>query len=243
LTFPRALPVGDAALTLELGDALDAATNARVLSLDRDLARSPFDGFREAVPTHRSLLVLYDPTATRFSAVARELLNRAARVTAAPAPGRRHEVPAVYGGEDGPDLAPLARGRGLPEADLVRLHARGEYTAFMLGFTPGFAYLGLVPEALESARQSTPRVRVPAGSVAVAGRLTGIYPVASPGGWRLIARTAVRLFDPLRAEPALITPGDRVRFIPWRSSRRSSPPRRLPRPRARRSSRCSTPDS
>ena len=214
MTFPRVLPVGDAALAVELGDGLDETTNACVRGLDDDLARRPFDGFREAVPTHRSLLVLYDSSVARYGALVGDLLTRAARVTAAPAPGRRHDVPAVYGGEDGPDLAPLARGRGLPEADLVRLHARGEYTAFMLGFTPGFAYLGLVPEALESARQSTPRVRVPAGSVAVAGRLTGIYPVASPGGWRLIARTSVRLFDPLRTEPALIAPGDRVRFIP-----------------------------
>jgi antagonist of KipI len=214
LTFPRIRPVGDAALTVELGDALDPATNARVRGLDDELARSSFDGFREAVPTHRSLLVLYDPSVARYGSLARDLLARAVRGTAAAPTGRRHDVPAVYGGKDGPDLAPLARGRGLAEADVVRLHAGSEYTVFMLGFTPGFAYLGLVPEALESSRQPTPRVRVPAGSVALAGRLTGIYPVASPGGWQLIARTSLRLFDPLRAEPALFAPGDRVRFVP-----------------------------
>ena len=120
----------------------------------------------------------------------------------------------MYGGEGGPDLAALARERGLSERDLVRLHAGGTYTAFMLGFTPGFAYLGLLPEALESPRRATPRVRVPAGSVAVAGRQTGIYPVASPGGWQIVGRTSLRLFDPFRAEPALFAPGDRVRFVP-----------------------------
>ena len=120
----------------------------------------------------------------------------------------------VYGGESGPDLAELACERGLSERDLVRLHADGTYTAFMLGFTPGFAYLGLLPEALESPRRATPRVRVPAGSVAVAGRLTGIYPVSSPGGWQIVGRTSLRLFDPFRAEPALFAPGDRVRFVP-----------------------------
>ena len=120
----------------------------------------------------------------------------------------------VYGGESGPDLAVLARERGLSERDLVRLHAGGPYVVFMLGFTPGFAYLGLLPEALECPRHATPRVRVPAGSVGVAGRQTGIYPVASPGGWRLIGRTSRRLFDPFRAEPALLAPGDRVRFVP-----------------------------
>jgi len=214
LSFPRVLPVGDAALTVELGDALSSATNARVLSLDRDLALAPFEGFREAVPSHRSLLVLFDPTAARFDALATGLVARAARARAAPLPGWLHEVPVVYGGENGPDLAALGRERGLSEADLVRLHAGGLYTAFMLGFTPGFAYLGLLPEALESPRLATPRIRVPAGSVAVAGRQTGIYPVASPGGWRLVGRTSVRLFDPFRAEPALFAPGDRVRFLP-----------------------------
>jgi len=214
LSFPRVWPVGDAALTVELGDALSPATNARVLSLDRDLAKAPFEGFREAVPSHRSLLVLFDPAAARFGALASRLLARAARGGTPPDPGRLHEVPVVYGGESGPDLAALARGRDLSEADLVRLHAGGLYTAFMLGFTPGFAYLGLLPEALESARHATPRVRVPAGSVAVAGRQTGIYPVASPGGWRLVGRTSRRLFDPFRAEPALFAPGDRVRFLP-----------------------------
>jgi KipI family sensor histidine kinase inhibitor len=214
LSFPRVLPVGDAALTVELGDALDPATNARVLSLDRDLALAPFEGFREAVPSHRSLLVLFDPAVAPFGALASGLVARAARGWAARAPGRFHEVPVVYGGESGPDLAALARERGLSEAEFVRLHGGAPYTVFMLGFTPGFAYLGLLPESLESPRRATPRVRVPAGSVAVAGRQTGIYPVASPGGWRLVGRTSRRLFDPLRAEPALFAPGDRVRFLP-----------------------------
>jgi antagonist of KipI len=214
LSFPRVLPVGDAALTVELGDALSAATSARVLALDRDLAATPFEGFREAVPTHRSLLVLFDPAAARFGTVASGLVARASRGGATPAPGRLHEVEVVYGGESGPDLADLARERSLAEADVVRLHAGQPYAVFMLGFTPGFAYLGLLPEALESSRRATPRVRVPAGSVAVAGRQTGIYPVASPGGWRLVGRTSLRLFDPFRAEPALFAPGDRVRFVP-----------------------------
>jgi KipI family sensor histidine kinase inhibitor len=214
LTFPRVLPVGDAAVTVELGDRLDPATNARVRALDRDLVRAPFDGFREAVPSLRSLLVVYDPSAVRFGAVAANLLGRAERGAAPPDPGRRHLVRAVYGGESGPDLAPLARSRGLTEAAFVGLHAGVEYTAFMLGFTPGFAYLGLLPDELEFPRLATPRVRVPAGSVAVAGRLTAIYPVASPGGWQLVARTSLRLFDPSREEPALLAPGDRVRFAP-----------------------------
>jgi KipI family sensor histidine kinase inhibitor len=212
LSLTRVLPLGSAGFSVELGDTLDDATNARVRALDRELALRPFPGFVEAVPTLRSLLVLYDERAVRPMAVARELAARLDVESAPLRPGRLHEVPTLYGGDAGPDLAALARKRGIEERELVRLHASCEYTAFMLGFKPGFAYLGLLPPQLECARHQTPRVRVPAGSVAVAGRQTGIYPVTSPGGWQLIGRTSLRLFDPFREEPALIGPGDRVRF-------------------------------
>ena len=209
------LPLGNAGWSVELGDTLDFATNARVRALDRELAERPFPGFVEAVPTLRSLLVVYDDRSVRPAAVGRELALRLGSLESAPSvSGRLHEVPTRYGGDAGSDLLPLARGLGLTERELVRLHASGEYTAFMLGFKPGFPYLGLVPPELECARHKTPRVRVPAGSVGLAGRQTGIYPVTSPGGWQLIGRTSQRLFDPLREEPALVSPGDRVRFVP-----------------------------
>jgi antagonist of KipI len=214
LSFPRLAPLGSAAYCVELGDSLASETNARVRALDRELARRPFDGLREAVPTLRSLLVLYDVAAIRPAAVVRELETRLARLDAAPAtPGRLHALETRYGGEDGPDLVALARARGLSERELVALHTGSEYTAFMLGFKPGFAYLGLVPEPLACSRHATPRVRVPAGSVGLAGRQTGVYPVSSPGGWQLIGRTSVPLFDPWREQPSLIAPGDRVRFV------------------------------
>jgi KipI family sensor histidine kinase inhibitor len=230
LSFPRVLPVGDAAATVELGGVLDPRTSARVRALDLALARAPFDGFREAVPTHRSLLVLYDAGAVRFPSVARALLSLAASDAPPPPPGRLHRVEVAYGGDDGPDLEALARERGLSPAEAVRRHAAAEYTAFMLGFTPGFAYLGLLPEALECRRLETPRVRVPAGSVGLAGRQTGVYPVASPGGWRLVGRTALRLFDPFRDEPALLGPGDRVRFVPVAEAPPAEPGRQAPPP-------------
>jgi KipI family sensor histidine kinase inhibitor len=215
LTGPRVLPVGDAALTVELGHALDLRTNARVRALDRALRESPPPGVRETVPTLRSLLVLYDPTVVRFDAIARGIGTVAAAVAdEAEAEPRRHEIPARYGGEDGPDLAPLASMLGLAPAALAALHASAEYTALMLGFTPGFAYLGLLPGGLDVPRRDTPRVRVPAGSLAAAGAMTAVYPSASAGGWRLLGRTSVRFFDPWRAEPALVAPGDRVRFVP-----------------------------
>ncbi|HKC13460.1 MAG TPA: 5-oxoprolinase subunit PxpB, partial [Vicinamibacteria bacterium] len=212
--FPRVLPLGDSALTFEFGDRLDGVLNARVRALDRALAERPFPGFRESVPTHRSLLVLYDPHRSRFEEVSRLLRERAAAPTEEEARGRLVTIPTLYGGEEGPDLAEVAKARGLSEAELIARHSAPEYVAFMLGFTPGFAYLGPLPEALETPRRATPRLRVPAGSVAIAGRQTGVYPVASPGGWSLLGRTSLRLFDPGAQPPALILPGDRVRFQP-----------------------------
>ncbi|PYQ23678.1 MAG: hypothetical protein DMF79_03275 [Acidobacteria bacterium] len=213
---PRVLPVGDRAAAVELGDAIDPALNARVRALAASLSREPLPGLLETVPTYRSLLVLYEPAATGFAALATGLLERAAEARAAPQTGRHHEVATCYGGEEGPDLPEVARRCGLPESEVVGLHASTEYTAFMLGFRPGFPYLGLLPEALALPRRATPRVRVPAGSVAIAGRQTAVYPSLSPGGWHLIGRTSRRLFDAAAEPPALVAPGDRVRFVPVR---------------------------
>jgi KipI family sensor histidine kinase inhibitor len=214
LTYPRVLAVGDAAVTVELGATIDPALARSVRALDRALAADPFPGFREAVPTYRSLLVTYDAARIRFADVRARLLEQAAGPETPEEPGRLHRIPVVYGGESGPDLADVARTLGLAEADVVAAHTSVEYTAFMLGFRPGFAYLGTLPEALALPRLATPRVRVPARSVGIAGRQTGIYPVASPGGWRLLGRAAVTPYDPLRDPPSLLAPGDRVRFEP-----------------------------
>jgi KipI family sensor histidine kinase inhibitor len=214
LTYPRVLAVGDAAVTVELGSGIDPALAARVRALDRALLREGFPGFREAVPTYRSLLVLYDPGRIRFAEVRAHLLARAGAPAEREEPGPLRCIPVLYGGAAGPDLAEVARACRLSEAEVVAQHSSIEYTAFMLGFRPGFAYLGTLPARLALSRLLTPRVRVPAGSVAIAGRQTGIYPVASPGGWRLIGRTAVRAFDAEREPPSLIAPGDRIRFEP-----------------------------
>ncbi len=213
MTFPRILPVGDRAVTVELGDTIDVGLNARVHALDASLARMPLAGIVETVPTYRALLVLYEPRVIPFAVLVTRLLERAATAGESPPAGRLVLVPTCYGGEAGPDLPEVARDCGLSEAEVVNLHASTEYTAFMLGFRPGFAYLGPLPEALARPRRATPRVRVAAGSVAIAGRQTGIYPSLSPGGWHLIGRTSLRLFDPNADPPALIAPGDRVRFV------------------------------
>lgn len=213
IAYPRVLPVGDRAATLELGDAIDLALNARVRAADAALQERPFAGLLESAPTYRSVLVVFDPLRVAFGDVREELLRvaRDAR-PASTAPAQRHTIPVCYGGEYGPDLQRVADAHGLTPDEVVRLHSSGEYTAFLLGFMAGFAYLGLVDERLETPRIPTPRTRVPMGSVGIAGRQTGIYPIASPGGWNLIGRTAVRLFDPHDSRATLIEPGDRVRF-------------------------------
>jgi KipI family sensor histidine kinase inhibitor len=230
LSQPRLLPVGDAALSVEFGDAIDPALNARVRGLDRALRDRPFPGFREAAPTYRSLLVLYDPRAVSFAEACAALGALADAAPAADLAGRLVTVPTRYGGDDGPDLAEVARAHGLTEAAAVAAHSSHEYTAFMLGFMAGFAYLGRVAAALETPRRPTPRLRVPAGSVAIAGRQTGIYPATSPGGWNLIGRTSVRLFDPLADPPSLIQAGDRVRFVPVDELPPPAAPTALPPP-------------
>ena len=206
--------MGDAALTVELGDGIDLGLAARVRALDASVAREPFPGFRESVPSCRSLLVIFDPRRIAREDVSEWLLTRARSATGDPIEGRLHRIPTKYGGEEGPDLASVAEAKGLSAAEVVARHSGGEYTALMLGFTPGFAYLGALPEELQLPRRATPRPRIAAGSVAIAGSQTAVYPFASPGGWHLLGRTSRRLFDPFADPPALIRPGDRVRFEP-----------------------------
>ncbi len=166
----------------------------------------------DVVPADSSLLVVLKPGEAPSPALLEVLSEKAPAdtVTAFTV----HEIPVRYGGEAGPDLSHLARAAGLLEADFIRLHAAAEYTVAFLGFQPGFAYLDGMPLVLRAPRRASPQVRLPAGSVAIGGAYTGIYPAEGPGGWHVIGQTRTVLFDPLRLSPALFAPGDRVRFIP-----------------------------
>lgn len=210
--------VGDAALMAVVGDAIDADLNAWVHRAADDVRRgraaSPALG--APVPGYASLLVPFDPETCSEDA-ARALLLAALQRTADSAPraaGQPVEIPVWYGGQDGPDLADVAARTGLTAADVVAVHAGTVYRVFLVGFVPGFPYLGVLPEKLALPRRATPRLRVPAGSIAIAGRQTGIYPAPTPGGWHLIGRTDAPIWDPRREPPALLAPGDRVRFVP-----------------------------
>ncbi|HEY7064414.1 MAG TPA: 5-oxoprolinase subunit PxpB [Chloroflexota bacterium] len=207
------MPAGDAALLVVLGEAIDPRLNARVHALAAALAGQP--GIVDLAPAYGSLLVAYDPAASGYAAIEARVRAALTALPTRPAlPGRRRRLPVAYGGEYGPDVPAVAARLGLDEAAVVHLHAEPVYRVYMLGFAPGYSYLGELPAALELPRLSTPRAHVPAGSVAIAGRQTGVYSVATPGGWHLLGRTPVRLFDAERDPPGYLAPGDRVRFVP-----------------------------
>jgi KipI family sensor histidine kinase inhibitor len=211
---PRFLSAGDAALVVEFGNAVDPAINHRVMRLGEAARAAALPGLVDLVPTLRSLMVHYDPTVTSRRAVEAQLRDLMSDTGGAPVVGRLWEFPTLYGEEMGPDLEDVAKRTGLTPERVVELHAGTEYEAFMMGFMPGLAYLGIIPPELELPRRSEPRVRVPAGSVAIATNLTNVYSLESPGGWHLLGRTPVALFDLHRDPPVLLQAGDRVRFVP-----------------------------
>jgi inhibitor of KinA len=212
----RIVPAGDSAIVVELdgpGGGIDAAVNAEAIALADSIQRASFPGVRDVVPTYRTVAVYFDPLRVDYDRLLAHLERAASRAATGDAPAAALvRIPVCYGGEHGPDLFEVAAYAGVSEAEVVQLHARVTYRVFMLGFVAGFAYLGTVDERIAMPRRETPRVRVPAGSVGIAGAQTGVYPTATPGGWRLIGRTPVKPFDATRADPFLMKAGDGVQF-------------------------------
>lgn len=217
----RIREAGDSALVLDVGamqasslaGLIDVDVNASAIAIARAVRQRAIAGVRDVVPTFRSVAVFFDPLTTDVAAVA-AALHEASDVTPSPSSARTIEVPVMYGGEAGPDLAGVAAFAGCTPETVIERHASAVYRVYMLGFLPGFAYMASVDEAIAAPRHTTPRLRVPAGSVGIAGRQTGIYPCSSPGGWQIIGRTALSLFDSDSLPPALFAPGDHVRFVP-----------------------------
>ncbi len=211
----RLLPLGDAALTVEFGRAIDPLLSARVLAFAGAVRAQAWPGVLDVVPTYAAATVHVDPLRLPVEALmerVRGLLT--VGLDGAVAAGARHRIPVLYGGEWGPDLAEVAAFAELSEAAAVALHTSVSYRVYMLGFSPGFPYMGTVPEPIAMPRLSTPRTSVPAGSIGIAGNQTGIYPISTPGGWRIIGRTPLRLFRRKQAQPFLLRPGDVVTFEP-----------------------------
>jgi inhibitor of KinA len=209
-------PVGDRALLVKFGDVVDPDINRKVHALSRAVEEAQIQGAEECVPTYASLLVYYDPLKSSYERMVFALKDLESRLDeyGANMEARVIIVPTVYGGRFGPDLTSVAEYHKLTEAEAVHLHSETEYVVYMIGFIAGFPYMGKVLDAIATPRLETPRLKIPAGSVGIAGNQTGIYPRESPGGWRIVGRTPLVLFNPYAEQPALFQPSDRVRFKP-----------------------------
>lgn len=212
---PRFRPVGDRGLLVEYGDRIDPDCNRKVRTAAELCRSEALPGLIEVVPAYRSLQIIYDPLQTgpkRIEDRLRSLENRLEAIQ--PPASRTVKVPVCYGQDFGPDLGFVAEHNGLSQEEVVELHSQGEYLIYMLGFTPGFPFLGGLDSRLHTPRRESPRTDVPRGSVAIANGQTGVYPLSSPGGWQLIGRTPLRLFRPEKDEPIPYNPGDTIVFHP-----------------------------
>jgi inhibitor of KinA len=211
---PRIVPLGDSTLLVHFGDEIDLTINQRVHAFANLIANLAINGVIETVPAYATLLVHYDPLIISFTQMKNHLRTQLSQMEEIESrKPRRVEVPVRYGGKFGPDLEFVALHCGLQVEDVIRIHSGRIYTIFMMGFTPGFPYMGKLDDVLITPRLETPRTRVRAGTVAIAGSQTGIYPIDSPGGWQLIGRTPLKLFDLTSEFPFLFSPGDEVKFI------------------------------
>lgn len=211
---PAVIPLGDSAITVSIGDVISEELNDAVASLATVIHDAAIGGVSDIVPSYAALVVHYDPLTIDFTTLRDRVLSLISNPAKADSRGSRsrvHRIPVRY---DGEDLGEVAERTGLSVADIIRVHSEREYRVYVIGFVPGFAYLGTLDERLALPRRATPRKRVPAGSVAIADRQTAVYPSATPGGWHLIGTTAERLFDPRGEPPSILAVGDRVRFVP-----------------------------
>lgn len=206
---------GDRGLLVEYGETINPAVNQKVRSMTMVVEKNMPDGVKEIIPTYRSILVLYDPAVITPATLQDTLIAMEERLSGIEIPPPKVvEIPVCYGEEFGPDIDYIGKSHDLTVEEVIRIHSEPEYLIYMVGFTPGFPFLGGLSDKLHTPRLETPRTSVPAGSVGIANNQTGIYPITSPGGWQLIGRTPLRLFAPERVNPFLYQAGDRIRFKP-----------------------------
>ena len=211
---PRFLSGGDRAIFVELGDSIDPDVNQRVRNLKLAIEKAGIPGVVESVPAYRSLLVYFEPRQISAPEFREAICNLLQSLTSRELPKRRLiEIPITYGGEFGPDLELVASHNNLSDAEVVRLHSSARYLIYMIGFMPGFPYLGGMSPDIAMPRKTTPRLKIPAGSVGIAGNQTGIYPAESPGGWQIIGRTPLELFNPTREPTSILQAGDYLTFV------------------------------
>ena len=212
----RFLIAGDSSICAEFGNEISKEINAQIRAFNILLKESGIAGIVETIPTYRSLLIQYDPGVISYKSLEGKLKKLLARLDSVEIPPSEVlEVPVLYGGEEmGPDLKFVAENAKMSEEEVIKLHSEPEYLIYMLGFTPGFTYLGGLNDAIETPRLKTPRVKIPAGSVGIAGKQTGVYPIDSPGGGKLIGRTPLKMYDADREKPILPEAGQYIKFVP-----------------------------
>ncbi len=217
MTLPKIHLLGDAAVLCKLPSPATLTQQQRIWSLAEQAAAWP--EVSEVVPGMNNLTLILHRPVVDLDSVSQRILDAWPDIDADHVAGRDIEIPVVYGGSDGPDLDFVARHTGLSSKEVIAHHSEGHYIVYFIGFMPGFAYMGGLDPALATPRQDEPRMSIPAGSVGIGGEQTGIYPLASPGGWQIIGRTAAPLFDPRQNPPTLLRPGDRVRFTVERNAK------------------------
>ena len=208
------LTAGDRALVIEFGDTIEEQINAKIRSLTLAIEKEGIIGIIETIPTYRSLMVIYEPLLIELD----ELIDKAKAIETKMGEmklpdAKVIEIPTLYGGEYGPDIEFVAEHNKISTDEVIKIHSSTEYLIYMIGFTPGFPYLGGMNDKIAAPRLEAPRTKIPVGSVGIAGTQTGIYPIESPGGWQLIGRTPVKLYDPYRKDPVLLNAGDYIKFV------------------------------
>jgi len=208
------LTAGDRSLVIEFGDEIEESVNSKIRSLTLALETEGIIGIIETIPTYRSLMVIYDPMIIELNKLIDKVKFIGTKMDKMELPNAKViEIPTLYGGEYGPDIEFVAQHNDISIEDVIKFHTSLEYLIYMIGFTPGFPYLGGMNDKIATPRLQTPRTKIPVGSVGIAGNQTGIYPIESPGGWQLIGRTPVKLYDPYRKDPVLLNAGDYIKFV------------------------------
>lgn len=211
----KIMTAGDSSILIQFGNSIDPDINARIAATVQLMKEQHIEGVVDIIPAFCSLLINYDPRVISYDEMKTRMEKILSVEIAAGARKKKvHEIPVCYGGEFGPDLPTIAEHAGLSEQEVIDIHSSTDYLIYMLGFLPGFTYLGGLDERIHTPRLANPRIRIPAGSVGIGGSQTGIYPMDSPGGWQLMGMTPVKTYDPDREVPILVEAGDYIRFVP-----------------------------